>query len=85
MTTREAAALLGVSMGTMERWRFEGRGPRFYRWGVRGTIVRYDRSEVARVAGERSARAGQVDAPREVLPKRRNRKGRAGGRGDVAD
>jgi len=32
---REAARLLGVSHRTLQRWRYEGGGPRFVRCGLR--------------------------------------------------
>ena len=39
MTTLEAASYLGVSIGTMKRWRSEGGGPAFIALGER--IIRY--------------------------------------------
>ena len=42
-TTREAAALLGLSHRTLQRWRYERRGPRHYRVGG---AVRYRRGDL---------------------------------------
>jgi excisionase family DNA binding protein len=44
LTTREAAALLGVSVRTLEALRAEGRGPSFVRCG---RAVRYPRAAIA--------------------------------------
>lgn len=35
VSTREAAALLGVSAHTLNNWRGEGRGPRYVKYGTR--------------------------------------------------
>ena len=35
LTTKKLAAYLGTSARTLERWRSEGRGPRFIKWGHR--------------------------------------------------
>jgi excisionase family DNA binding protein len=43
LTTEEAAAILGVTKGTLQRWRRDGIGPPSYRMG-RG--VRYIRPEI---------------------------------------
>lgn len=40
----EVAEELGVSVGTVRRWRLFGRGPRFVKVG--GTAVRYSRADV---------------------------------------
>ena len=41
---REAAAMLGVSIKSLQRWRCEGRGPRFKRLSAR--CVRYAESDL---------------------------------------
>ena len=43
LTTREASAFLRVSKPTLERWRMEGRGPRYVKIGHR---VFYPRAEL---------------------------------------
>lgn len=48
LTTREAAALLGVSTRTLEALRAEGRGPRYVRVG---RAVRYPRDTVQLPSG----------------------------------
>jgi predicted site-specific integrase-resolvase len=53
LTTAQVAERVGVAKVTVERWRFEGYGPHVYRFGIRGNIVRYDRSEVERFVAER--------------------------------
>ncbi len=45
LTVREVAALIRVSKPTLDRWRIEGRGPRYVRVGNR---VFYPRAEVER-------------------------------------
>lgn len=42
---REAAAILGLAVKTLQRWRWEGRGPRFHKIGA---AVRYDIAELER-------------------------------------
>lgn len=59
LTTREAAALVGVSVRTLEALRAEGRGPRFVRIG---RAVRYPRDTVQLPSGE--APAAPSAAPR---------------------
>ena len=44
LTPAETAARLNVHTKTLERWRFEGRGPDFVKLGPR--TVRYKRSAV---------------------------------------
>jgi len=48
MTAREVAQRLHVSMSTIERWRFEGHGPRPIR--ITQRTIRYSRSEVEQIA-----------------------------------
>lgn len=48
MTAREVAERLNVSMSTVERWRFEGRGPQPIR--ITARTIRYSRSEVELIA-----------------------------------
>ena len=43
LTPTEVADVLGVSIRTLERWRFEGRPPRFHRVG---RAVRYLEADV---------------------------------------
>ena len=50
MSTREAAALLGLSPRTLDRYRVNGEGPPFHRFGNR---VRYLRTDVEAWAAER--------------------------------
>lgn len=52
MDTKAAAAFLGLSHRTLERYRGDGKGPPFHRFG---TAVRYRRSKVAAWAREREA------------------------------
>lgn len=43
LTTPEAAALLGLSVHTLNKWRWDGRGPRYLKLGK---SVRYRREDV---------------------------------------
>ncbi|MEA4856547.1 MAG: helix-turn-helix transcriptional regulator [Solidesulfovibrio sp. DCME] len=43
LRTREAAAYLGVSAGTLEVWRCKGRGPRYSKLGK---VVVYDPTDL---------------------------------------
>lgn len=45
LTTKEAAALLGMSAATLAQYRYIEKGPRYVK--VRGHLVRYRRSDVA--------------------------------------
>lgn len=45
LTEREAAALLGIGVGTLRTWRFENRAPARYQYG---RTIRYARSDVQR-------------------------------------
>ena len=58
MSTREAAAFLGLSHRTLERYRCDGKGPPFHRFG---TAVRYRRARVAAWAAERELRSTSDD------------------------
>lgn len=54
LTTREAAAFLGLKDATLRGWRMEGVGPPFFTMGAtkqRG--VRYDISDLERFKSER--------------------------------
>jgi excisionase family DNA binding protein len=53
LTTREAAALLGVSVRTLEGLRATGEGPRYVRVG---RAVRYPRNMLKAIAGHPAAR-----------------------------
>lgn len=44
LTSREVAAMLRVSLRTIEDWRRKKRGPR---WVAVGPLVRYSRADVA--------------------------------------
>lgn len=46
MSTKEAAAFLGLQPGTLNWWRHAGTGPRWGRLGARKVI--YKRSDLAR-------------------------------------
>jgi len=50
ITTREAAAMLGVAPRTLEGWRLRGGGPRYV---AVGRLVRYRRAELERWLAER--------------------------------
>lgn len=54
MTTEQAAAFLGVSPRTMERWRLTGAGPVFRRIVGR---VRYQLADLEAFAGENAGRS----------------------------
>ena len=41
-----AAKYMGLSIGTLARWRVEGRGPRFSRVGPEGSSILYDRRAI---------------------------------------
>ncbi|WP_158909161.1 helix-turn-helix domain-containing protein [Granulicella sp. L56] len=43
LTPEEAAALLTRPVGTINRWRAEGRGPRYFKLGGR---IRYDEADL---------------------------------------
>lgn len=43
LSTAEAAELYGIAKKTLENWRSEGRGPRFYR---EGRIILYRRKDL---------------------------------------
>lgn len=43
MTTREVAAFLGLSAGTLCTWRYQGKGPSYYKVG---NAVRYKIADV---------------------------------------
>ena len=67
MNTREAAALLGLSPGTLARYRITGEGPWYCKLGG---CVRYRGNDVEawaadrRVGGNGGVRAGDEAAPR---------------------
>lgn len=43
MTTREVAAFLGLSAGTLRVWRSQGKGPNYYKVG---STVRYEMDDL---------------------------------------
>lgn len=43
MTTREVAAFLGLSAGTLCTWRYQGKGPNYYKVG---STVRYEMDDL---------------------------------------
>lgn len=54
VTTAEAAELLGLNVGTLQNYRWLGRGPRFFHLGKGGSgVVRY-RMEDLRAWAERN-------------------------------
>ena len=61
---REAAAFLGVSPRTLQKWRRQGGGPVFYRYSRRS--IRYCRRDLLAFAtrgGERPVDGGAASAP----------------------
>jgi predicted DNA-binding transcriptional regulator AlpA len=44
LSTKEASAILGVSIGTLAKWRVEGSGPKFIK---SNRIVGYDQKDIA--------------------------------------
>lgn len=59
LTTREAAARLGMQPSTLVRWRWAATGPRFIRVGNRS--VRYQESAVAEFVARATRRGGDHD------------------------
>ena len=45
LTPKEAAAVLGLSTGTLQNWRIAGKGPRFLKYTHRG-MVRYPEGDL---------------------------------------
>lgn len=62
LTTRELAEAAGVHPKTVERWRYEGIGPRPVKLGPR--TVRYTRSEVRKFLEGDELAGGDVDGRR---------------------
>jgi excisionase family DNA binding protein len=46
LTTKQAAALLGLGASTLELWRAEGKGPNFHKLPGAGGAVRYSAREL---------------------------------------
>jgi len=44
MNEKQVAEFLGVTVSALRRWRFEGRGPGFFR--LEGRLVRYRQEDV---------------------------------------
>ena len=44
MNEKQVAEFLGVTVSALRRWRFEGRGPGFFR--LEGRLVRYRQKDV---------------------------------------
>jgi excisionase family DNA binding protein len=57
LKTTEAAALLGVSVATLEKWRQRGIGPAYQRTGPR--TIRYHVSDLAAHQAECTVRPGR--------------------------
>ena len=62
MKTKEVAAYLGLSPRTLERYRWSGGGPEFFRFGNR---VRYLRAHVVAWVAARRLRSTSDDGPRK--------------------
>ncbi len=71
MGTREAAALLGLSPRTLDRYRVTGQGPAFHRFGTR---IRYARADLVAWAAERRRTSTSDDGDREDRPRGRRRR-----------
>lgn len=54
LSPTQAAGLLGISLVTLGRWRIEGSGPQFCKFG---RVVRYDRDELSAWARSRTRRS----------------------------
>lgn len=66
LTEHQAAQTLGnLSVKTLQRWRWAGRGPRFIKIGA---AVRYDPDDIAAFieAGRRNSTSDPGKAPRRV-------------------
>lgn len=62
LTTREAAARLGLSTTTMEIWRWRGKGPKFRKLGK---AVRYAEEDLDAFI-EAAARTNTSEQPRKL-------------------
>ena len=49
LDTRQVASLLGLSPGTVQKWRQKGKLP-YYK--IAGSIIRYDRDDIERLVSE---------------------------------
>ena len=72
MTTREAAAFLGLSHRTLDRYRVSGEGPRFHKFGNR---VRYLRADVQAWAAERCRSSTSDQGERGARRKNKKKRG----------
>lgn len=67
MTANEVAALLGVSIPTLTRWRQDGIGPRFLKLGpTRKALVRYRPEDVRAYMERCECRSTSCRAPEDV-------------------
>ncbi|MEQ8735661.1 MAG: helix-turn-helix domain-containing protein [Rhodospirillaceae bacterium] len=55
MTQKEAAEFLKVTPRTLEKWRYQGGGPEYYRYSAR--CVRYAQSDLKRWIDERKRKS----------------------------
>jgi excisionase family DNA binding protein len=60
LTPLKAAKYLGISEAALRLWRSEGRGPRYYRAGVK--LVRYRKSDLDRWIEERLSAPAVTEA-----------------------
>ena len=72
MTTGEAAAFLRLSARTLERYRLNGAGPRFHKFGTR---VLYLRADVVAWAAERGRSSTSDDGAKHVRRKNKKKRG----------
>ena len=76
LAAEEVAEILGVSVRTLTDWRYEGRGPAYYRYGGKGPgscQVRYALPDVKAWLEQWRVAAPEKAAP-EIPPIRRYRK-----------
>jgi predicted site-specific integrase-resolvase len=59
MNEKQVAEFLGVTVSALRRWRFEGRGPGFFR--LEGRLVRYRQEDVEGLAVRPERRPGSLE------------------------
>ena len=64
LNEEQAAALLGLSVKTLQAWRVRGQGPDFVR--ISGRIVRYEVQAVQRFIASQRVSATGPDQPKET-------------------